>query len=342
MRPLPIALATCTFLALGLGLWWSGDTAPAQPTEEEAESAREDGRAAAEVGLEQVDGCCPSSLQAARDLLGDDLLDCACEALKARLATVEGTPEEGPVCVMLSEVLRRLGHLKAATKHGRRGAELLPTSSRAHWTHARALVREAGEQGRAGGLALLAAAKKMGPYKSELQLAIDLDPKNVELRKEQALFLLFAPMVGNPTRGLELAHELEALDPIEGGLTVARALSLDEEGLEAALIKAREVEGAHPSSQEPPWVLGCLLHGAKRFDEADEALAKIALGPKGETYYQALHLRARLRNDRGLGFAEALEFLDEFEAASPAWEWTPKEAEVLCERGPAPAGGGPP
>lgn len=338
MRPLPIVLVSFSVLAVGVGLWWGSGDELASPTQTEVKSAREDGRAAAEICLSVVEGCCPVSLHAARELLGNDALDCACEALETRLASAEGTPEEGPLRVILSEVQRRLGRLKSATRHGRRGAELLPTSSSAHWIHARALVREAGAQGRAGGLALLAAAKKMGPYKSELQVAVELDPTNVELRKEQALFLLFAPMVGNPKRGLELAHELEALDPIEGGLTVARALSLDDKGLEAALAKARAVEGEYPSSQEPSWVLGCLLHGAERFDEADKALAKIIAGPKGETYYQALHLRARLRNDRGTDFAEALEFLDEFEAACPGWEWMPEEAEVLCERGRALAG----
>lgn len=334
MRKLIGALLVAGCL-MAVGVWWNQGAAAVTVTDEQRDQALQDGSGAAGITLENPGPGVPASLADARALLGDEALEQARAGLAERVAS---EPDCGAAHVLYAEVLRRLGNAKLACEHGKRGAELLPTSSRAHWVHARAIVTDAAQLGRQGGMGMLAAAKRMGPYQESLRTAIELDPAHVEARKEEVLFLLFAPMVGDVARGTELAHELEAIDPMEGGLCVARALSRAEGGLEAALEKARQVEAATPGHTDPPWVLASLLLEAERYDEADAALARVLEGPRGETYYQALHLRARTCNERGTDHVKALAYLDEYAAAEPAWEWVPGEAEVLVERGRALAG----
>lgn len=317
------------------GVWFNQGASAVEISDEQRSQARIDGSGSADIVLPDPGEGVPASLAGARALLGDDALEVARTGLAARVAA---EPDCGPAHVLYAEVLRRLGDAALACEHGRRGAELMPTAGRAHWVHARAIITEAAQLGKKGGMGMLAAAKRMGPYQESLRTAIELDPTHAEARKEEVLFLLFAPMAGDVPRGTELARELEAIDRMEGGLCVARALSRADDGLDAALDKVRAVAAEFPGHQDPLWVLAEMLVGAERYVEADEALARVLDGPRGETYYQALHLRARVCNERGADHGHALEYLNEFTAASPGWEWVPGPAEVLTERGRALAG----
>ena len=317
-------------LLLAARLWWGSESRVVGLTDQQASQALLDGSGARGLVIERPEPGVPASLAEARALLDPNQLQAASEALRDRL---QRNPDDGAAHVFLSEILRRTRASSAACEHGLKGAELLPTSSEAHWVYARALLADAAQLGRAGGLARLAAAKRVGPFKAEIRTAIELNPNLIEARKEEALFLIFAPLVGDLERGTELAHALEEIDPLEGGLCVARALSAADDGVEAALAKAQEVHASYPSSQEPPWVLANLYFQAERWEEALAALAGVLEGPKQETYYQALHLRARICNDRSVGFEQALADLDELRRADPRWEWAPQEAQVECERG---------
>ncbi len=334
MRKLVGALLVAGCL-VAAGVRFNQGASAVEITDEQRSQALVDGSGAAEILLASPGVGVPASLSEARALLGGDALEAARAGLAAR---VSADPDCGAAHVLYAEVLRRVGEAALACEHGRRGAELLPTASRAHWVHARAIITEAAQLGKKGGMAMLAAAKRMGPYQESLRTAIELDPTHVEARKEEVLFLLFAPMVGDVDRGTELAGELEAIDRLEGGLCVARALSRADDGLDAALEKVRAVAAEFPGHQDPLWVLAEMLVGAERYAEADEALVPVLEGPRGETYYQALHMRARICNERGLSHERALEYLDEFTAANPGWEWVPGRAEVLTERGRALAG----
>ena len=322
-------------LLLAAMLWWDSGSSAVSVSAQALVEARNDGSGARGLRIEAPGLGIPASLDEARAILDPELLQRASEGLEAR---IEADAGEGAAHVFLSEILRRKKSHRQAVVHGRRGAELLPTSSEAHWIYARALLLEAAHLGRSGGMGQLKAMKNIAPYKQEIRTAIELDPGLGEARKEEALFLIFAPLAGDLEQGTQLAQELEAIDPLEGGLCVARALSAQEDGLEPALSKAREVQAAYPLSQEPPWVLANLLHGAERHDEALEAIEQVLEGEKGETYYQALYLRARICNDRKEGLEAVLTDLEEWKVENSLWEWAPSEAQMECERGRALAG----
>ena len=272
----------------------------------------------------------PHNLGEVRSLLGQEALDSALATLNTHLRS---KPESGAGHVLIAEVLRRLERLDEALEHAEKGASLLSTRGRAHWVHARVLASRLAEMAQKGGkMGLFKAAGKVGPYRNALRTAIELDSANVEARKEEVLFYLVTPMIGDPAKGLELAQGMEDEHPMHGKLTVARALFFSDRKDEAVEL-AREAVVLFPDSTEPTWILGSILYRSKRYEEAEVVLAKLAEGPKDETYYQAIYSRMRLRTKQDKDGEGVLQLASEYLAANPQWEWAPNPSDVWCEKG---------
>ncbi len=326
-----IAILLLLGLISGTVVWSQMDGDPTVVIDQdELEKARSSGVGSMGIALEEKPEWFGSNLGEVRSLLGDEDLN---QTLGKLHAYLEKKPQSGAVHVLLAEVLRRLDRLDEALVHAEKGASLLSTKGRAHWVHARVLASRLAQVAKKGGkMGLFKAAGKVGPYRDALRTAIELDPANVEARKEEVLFYLVTPMIGDPAKGLELAEEMQAEHPMHGKLTVARALFFADRGDEAIKL-AREAVGAFPDSTDPTWVLGSILFRLKRFDEADVEFVKLASGPKDETYYQAIYSRMLLRTRQDKDGETVLELASEYLAADPRWEWAPKPAEVWCEKG---------
>ncbi|MCP5021759.1 MAG: tetratricopeptide repeat protein [bacterium] len=318
-------------LISGALVWSSMDSDPLVVIDEdELDQARESGVGSMGIELEDRPEWRPSNLGEVRALLGAEAHETALTRLSG---FVESKPESGAGHILLAEVLRRLDRLDEALLHAEKGAALLSTHGRAHWVHSRVLASRLTEIAKTGGsMGIFRAARNVGPYRSALRTAIELDPSNVEARREEVLFYLATPMIGDPAKGLKLARSMEAEHPMHGKLTVARALFFSDRK-EEAINLAREAVDLFPESTEPTWILGSILFRSKRFDEAENEFAKLVSGPKDETYYQAMYSRMCLRTRQDKDAEGVLKLVKEYLAADPQWEWAPKPSDVWCEKG---------
>ena len=297
-----------------------------------AEKAIADGSAAGEIALPGEVEFEPRTLTGVRALLGDDALAQARERLESYL---QENPAAGEPRVLLAEVLRRQGDLDGAQKHSEAALERLPAVGRAHWVHSMILRGQLEKLGSSGNMGRLKALKNIGPYRSALRTAIELDPNNVDARKEEVLFYLYTPGIGDAAKGLELAQEILAVDEMQGELTMARALYKNDQA-EEGFERARKAIERFPDSTEPTWILGSLYYEDKQYAKADPILAQVMEGElRDETYYQVLYRRMRVNAKLGEGAEETLAFAEEYLEADPKWEWAPEPHRVWCEKGRA-------
>ena len=225
------------------------------------------------------------------------------------------------------------GDLDAALGHSEAGLEKLPAVGRAHWVHSMALRGQLEKLGSSGTMGRMKAIQKIGPYRSALRTAIELDPSNVDARKEEVLFYLYTPGLGDAAKGLELAQEILTVDEMQGELTLARALYKNER-VEEAFAKARAAIERFPDSTEPIWILASLYCEDKQFEKADPVLAQVMdLEVRDETYYQVLYRQMRVNAKLDKDPEQTLAIAEEYIKANPQWEWAPKLHKVLCEQG---------
>lgn len=346
LSPVPrFALARWTLrialvlLLVGAFFLWKTLTSQAQLAIDEdlAQQAIEDGSGASEVRLDPPVDWEPQTLSQTRAILCEAEL----EASRERLAAYcQEHPQAGAGHILLAEVLRRLGRLDDALIEIETGLGLLPTAGRGHYVHARILANRLEKLATQGGaMGKFKAMQQLQPYRDALMTAIELDPGNVDARKEEILFYLFTPGIGDKDKAIEKARALQEVHPMEGDLSLARALyySSEEEAVKSQGLAAVEkaVED-YPDRMDPQWVLGSILFDEKRYDEADQVLAKvIERGLADETYYQALYRRMRVRTRQNQNPEEVLQFVQEYLDANPCWEWAPRLHQVYCEKGRA-------
>lgn len=290
-------------------------------SEEDVAQALADGSGAAVVAVG------PTSLEGLERIGERAAVEAARDTWLARLE--EGSDSEGELCVLLSAAHRRLRETDEALRYAERGVELLPLNGRAHHTLARALAQKMQASSK------LQALMAIGGYKKSLANAIELDPSNGAARKEQILMLAFAPKpVGDRARAIELARAFIEQDPVLGSECLARALAMGDDQ-EAALQLLRDAIAENPAVDDLRWVLGTLLERAELRDEADAEYALLLTGTPGETYYQALFQRAKMRVEGDYELEVALECLDRYLAEDPYWEWAPRASRALELRGRA-------
>ena len=300
--------------------------------EDLAKRAVADGSGAAAVQLDPRPDWEPNSLRQLREIARLEGFECALDLLNG---FAEQHPKSAAVHVLRAECLRRLDRLEDALAAIEIALNLAPTLGHAHHVHARILGQQLEKLARQGAMGKIKAVRKQGPYTDALKTAIELDPKNVEARKEEILFHLVVPGFGDKQFAVERAEELKTIDALEGSMAVARALYYSGDQ-EAGLQVAKQTVQDFPDSIDAKWVLGSLLFDEKRYDEAEESLKPITESKeKGETYYQALYRRMRLRTRQQKHSEQVLEFVREFIEANPGWEWAPRRFQVLCEKGRA-------
>ena len=333
-----LRIALLVLLVGGFFLWKAlGGQAGLAIDEDLAQQAIEDGTSSQEVRLEPPVDWEPNTLSQVRAIHCEEELEVAREALAQYVAD---HPDAGAGHILLAEVLRRLHRIDAAQAEIELGLGILPTAGPAHFVHARILAKQMEElYERGGAMGKLKATGLVQPYRDALLTTIELDPENVDARKEEILFLLLAPGVGDKPLAIEKARALREVNAMEGDLTLARALyysSKDDEIQAQGLAAAEKAIEDYPESMDPQWVLGSLLFDEKRYDEADVVLRKVIdHGAADETYYQALYRRMRVRTRQDKEPEQVLKYVVEYLEADPCWEWAPRLHQVYCEQGRA-------
>ena len=327
-------LFTASLALVGSGAFLISQSGPSGVEVDADELARSaaDGSGAARIDLGETDvvvaetSAVPTSLDDVRAIGTRAPLEAAYDSLQA---AVEADPDNGQLCVLFSEVCRRVKDAAGAMRYGKRGAELLPTNGAAHHTYARALALHMQTTDK------LSAMMSIGAYKAELQNAIDLDPGNWEAAKEQILMFAFAPKpIGDRERAKELARTLAERHPARGTECLGRAVAMAGE-VEEGIRILREASAAHPEDRDLHWVLGRWLERAELRDEADAEFLQAMEGALDETHFQARFQRAQMRVDSGEDLEQAVTILDEYVAADPFWEWSPPLAQAFALRGRA-------
>lgn len=322
LRPV-LLLLLVGLVVTGLVVWFGEPKVSTVEVDTAVVSGEEGGRGIAH-GLDIQ----PRDLAAAEELWGED----ECSAARKRLeGALSGGPEDGAVHVLLSAICRRQGDADAALDHGLKGVELLPTVGRAHHVYARAITLQMASGG------MLAAMRNLKPWREELRTAIELDPKNLEARGEEFFFYAYVPsaMGGDTERSLELAAEVEAIDPALGIGLRARALERMERREEGVALCEAALE-ERPGDATLLLALGNLHEAAEDWSAAEGAYARAGDAPKEINGWRVLYQRVRLRTTEGRiqGEAErALELLDLYAAGAPRAEMMPGPADLLRRRG---------
>ena len=244
------------------------------------------------------------------------------------IALLEQSERDGETCILLSRATRELGQVDEAVDYGLKAVALLPEEPRAHLAHSKAL----GLQLLGGGI--LSAAKGLPAWKKSVARVLELDPDNVEARTDQIYSYIMAPglLGGDVEHAIELSKELMELDPARGRLTWAMAHIRREEP-ERAIAVCEAGVSEDPDAFELQAMLGALYAKEGRREEADRAYLAALRGPRDETYFRALHGRARMRLEGDYELDVALALLERFLRERPERGWLTPRHQILVEQG---------
>jgi len=244
------------------------------------------------------------------------------------LEVIERGEHDGEACRWLAQLAVERQDVDEALDYGAKAVALLPESAPAHHAYASALAMQMMRGG------MMAALKVLPRWKAVLERTLELDPADAGARQAQIGYYLFTPGLGDVERGLELARELETIDPVRGRVMQALAWRRKDEP-ERALELCRQGLMEHPEALELHLTLAGFLAEDERWEEAWAEFAAAREGPHEEAYYRSLHAEARARLEAGQGPERALELVQEYVQARPRGEWLPGPASARCLLGRA-------
>jgi len=252
------------------------------------------------------------------------------DAREHLVGLLETSERDGEACILLSEAARRLGEADESADWGLKAVELLPESAAAHLAHARGMGLQMLSGDRLAALGILPR------WKAELRRTIELDPRDIEARSDLAFFHMYMPALigGDLDRAIELAREIEPIDPVRGGQLLAMALHRSGE-TERAIETCRSVLEKAPGERALRNTLASFYADEERLEEADEAYEAARRGPRDEHYYRSLYMQAQMWIEAGEREEEALAHLDEFIRAEPRGDLMPTVAHAWWRKGVA-------
>lgn len=283
-----------------------------------------------------------SAPQGDGEVLGDSPFDEAQALIKRKefaaakerlLRVIEESDRDGQACILLCDVSRELKEVTAAADYGLKAVELLPGSTEAHLSYAKALGAQlAADMQSIGGM--LGAVKRLGLFKSELSKVIELNPQDTEART-MLVFTNMAPKpMGDIDRAIELCGEIEARDPATGKQLLAMCYQRKKETERAIAILLAGIE-EYPEEYSLRAALADIYAEEKRFDAADAEYEAARRGGKGKSYYRSLYGQARMRIQNQFEPARAVELLDEFIMGEPESDGMQTVAHACWRKGNA-------
>jgi tetratricopeptide (TPR) repeat protein len=234
----------------------------------------------------------------ARALMAERKYQEAVDLLTTKLDQAHSRPE---ALIVLTTALNAVGDYKNGVKYGKQAIGAAAYSSEAHLQYALAMRMKMQDQ-------RMKAIFTVGPYKKELQKAIDLDPKNVEARQEQIGFLIEAPGFagGDRDTARERITELKKIDWRQAMLMQGMLLQAEEDRAGANAVYGKMVE-RDPGDGEARQALAFSLQATERYTEADRHFAVLLEDDDRE---RALSARYQLARSRILGEYEAQQAVD--------------------------------
>jgi tetratricopeptide (TPR) repeat protein len=208
---------------------------------------------------------------------------------------VAANANDAEAAYLLSCVKSAFGDVDGALGLAERAVTLDPGNSRYHLQLAIANGEKAGK------VSFFSAMRLGGRYKSEVQKAIDLDPKNLDARISLMEFHIHAPGIagGDKEKARMMADEIVSMDPARGYMALAEIAEVNKQpaDVEHYLRKAAEADPKDYSAQaELAWLY--LSDEQKKYDVAEKyAHRAIALDPARVSGHSAL-ARAYAQQER--------------------------------------------
>ncbi len=222
-------------------------------------------------------------------------------------AAAEQPGNDGDELILLTRVNTALGDYESGVGYGKAAVKAAPGSSEAHFRYAEALRTKMSNVGK------MKAMFTIRTYKSELQKAIELDPKNLDAREEEVGFLIFAPGIagGSTSKARAKLAELEKLDWRRAKLM---QLSLEAKDDDAAALEAvfDALLERFPEDSGIRTRFGYFLQGQERYREADRLFEALTNSEDSVRSLGALYQRARTRILGEFELVEALGFLESY------------------------------
>ena len=199
---------------------------------------------------------------------------------------VAANPKDAQAAHLLSCAKLAFGDLDAALELAERAVALEPGNSKYHLQLALVNGRKANKA------SVFSAMKLGGRYKTEVQKAVELDPKNLDARWELMEFYDHAPGIvgGDRQKARATADEIMRLNTAKGYLALAEAAEAGKQFAEAEgyYRKAAEADAKNYSAQmASAWFY--LSDNQKKYDVAEKyARQAIALDPGRSAGYSAI------------------------------------------------------
>jgi tetratricopeptide (TPR) repeat protein len=254
-------------------------------------------------------------------------------AKKRLLQIIDETDRDGEACILLCDVSRELKEVEEAVDYGLKAVTLLPESTEAHLSYARALGLQmfSGMQGIGG---MLSAMARLGPFKAEIDRVIELDSDNTEARTMLVFYYLSPKPIGDIDRAIEECRELELRDPVSGKQLLAACYHRRKETERAIALLLAGIE-EFPEECGFHVALADIYAEEKDFDAADTQYEAARRGKKDEAYYRSLYGQARMRVQNEFEPEQAIVLLDEFIADEPEGDNVQSVAHACWRKGKA-------
>ena len=248
-----------------------------------------------------------SVADSAKDMLAAGRIDAAIVELNGRLSTA---PADAESSNLLCRAYFALEDWDRAESSCRKAASLDPDNGRFHlW-----LGRVYGEK--ADRANFMAAASLAGKVRGEFELAVQLNPKDVEARLDLAEFYIAAPGIvgGGEQKAREQAQSMAAVNPAREHWVYARIAEHKKDYATAEREYHQYIDLSKGDAEA--WLnLALFFRHQKRFDEMEQTIVKLSQAPKPEpdVLWEASDILYRA----GRNYPFATELLNRYLASGP-------------------------
>lgn len=320
-------IAFVLIVGLGIGgfsLWMgSGSGEVIELTDEELSAAQESGEAARDIAVEAEEGEAPlPSLDDLKEIARrEEMVAVAGRVTEARDGAADAE-ERGLLALILAETQRYLGDHDAALALAEEGVAALPSNSRAHHILGKALLGRMMVKARSGGAgAVLSSIGDVRRYIAELEIAIELDPSNVDARVGLIATLAYAPWpVGDKKRARALIEEVGEYDPFRRDFWRAQLLVADEKKRDEAIAAFEALREQNAGDPDVLYTLGDLYAKSENYQLAASTFDSMVDRPHTVHSYRALYQAAKARELGEFELEEAFGMLEEFVSERPVGE----------------------